>query len=182
MKYTKEVKKIIFDAIANGDTQLQACAKANIKEKTFYQWKAQKSEFAQLVKKAHDKYHEELEYKLENALWKKATGFTETEQETEYIQDKEGNLVVRKRKMREKHYSPDTAALIFALCNISPHKWKNRQSLQSEDITGKEQEELTEYHFEGISEDLLFDVADALQDTKEREEKELRGLSDGKRI
>ena len=182
MKYTKEVKKIIFDAIANGDTQLQACAKANIKEKTFYQWKAQKSEFAQLVKKAHDKYHEGLVHRLENSLWKKATGYEETETETEYTQDKDGNLVVKRKKVRNKHFSPDTGAIAFALCNLAPEKWKNRQNVQNEDITGKLQEELTEYHFEGLSENLLFDVADALQDTKEREEKELRGLSNGKRI
>ena len=65
MKYTKEVKKIIFDAIAAGDSHVQACVKAGIKEQTFYQWRTQKNEFADLVKKAHEKHKESLEYKLE---------------------------------------------------------------------------------------------------------------------
>lgn len=170
MKYTKEVKKIIFDAIAEGDTQVQACVKAGVKEKTFYQWRAQKSEFADLVKKAHEKYRETLQHKLENALWKKATGYAETETETEYTQDKDGNLVVRRRKLREKRYSPDTAALIFALCNIAPQKWKNMRNIQSEDITDRPQEDLTEYHFEGISDDILCNIADALQDARAEED------------
>ena len=170
MKYTKEVKKIIFDAIAAGDSHVQACVKAGIKEQTFYQWRTQKNEFAELVKKAHEKHKESLEYKLENALWKKATGYVETETETEYAQDKNGNIIVKRRKVREKHYSPDTAALIFALCNIAPHKWKNMRSIQSEDITDRPQEDLTEYHFEGITDDILCNIADALQDAKAEEE------------
>nr|DAM96581.1 MAG TPA: terminase small subunit [Caudoviricetes sp.] len=170
MKYTKEVKKIIFDAIAAGDTQVQACVKAGVKEKTFYQWRAEKSEFADLVRKAHEKYRETLQHKLENALWKKATGYTEMETETEYTQDKDGNMIVKRKKEREKSYSPDTAALIFALCNIAPQKWQNKQNIQSEDITDKPKEELNEYHFEGISDDILCNIADALQDAREEED------------
>lgn len=181
-KYNKEVKRTIFECLLNGDTQKEAGFKAGVSENTFNRWWHEKEEFRELVEKAKAKYRETLRIKLETALYKKATGYVEEEVETEYRSDKDGNPQIKYKKVKQKCYSPDTAALIFALCNIAPHKWKNRQNVQNEDITGKLQEELAEYHFEGISEDLLFDVADALQDTKEREENELKGLSDGKRI
>lgn len=48
--------------------------------------------------------------RLENALYKRAEGFA---------------VAVNGE---EKYYAPDVGALCFALCNLSPDKWKNRIS------------------------------------------------------
>ena len=169
-KYNKEVKRIIFECLSKGDTQKEAGFKAGIVENTFNRWWHDKEEFRELVEKAKAKYRETLRIKLETALYKKATGYVEEEIETEYRSDKNGNPQIKYKKVREKHHSPDTAALIFALCNVAPHKWKNRQNVQSEDITDRPQEDLTEYHFEGISDDILCNIADALQDARAEED------------
>lgn len=165
-KYNKETKEVIFNSIASGDTQLQACVKAGIVEGTFYRWQEEKKEFKELVKKAHSKYRETLTHKLENSLYKRATGYTVTETETEYKSDKDGNPVIKSQKVREKAYPPDMGALAFSLCNIAPEKWKNRQHVQAEDVTNKPQVEIDDYYFENLPEDLLFNVADALQEQK----------------
>ena len=71
---------------------------------------------------------------------------------------------------------PDTGALIFALTNVAPDKWVNRQKIDThevKEITSKEQD----YYFEDLPEDMLCDLADRLQNARyerlkqQREEK-----------
>lgn len=179
-KYNKEVKRIIFECISKGDTQKEAGFKAGIGENTFNRWTHEKEEFRELVEKAKAKYRETLRIKLETALYKKATGYVEEEVETEYRSDKDGNPQIKYKRVKQKHFSPDTGALVFALSNLAPEKWKNRQQVQNEDITGKPKDEPQEYHFEGVPDDVLFNIADAMQDSRAEQERKLKGVGNGK--
>jgi hypothetical protein len=37
-----------------------------------------------------------------------------------------------------KRYPPDTAALIFALTNLAPDEWKNRQNIEATGANGRD--------------------------------------------
>ena len=72
--------------------------------------------------------------RVENALFKRATGYTEIV--TEII---EGGKDGRRVKTTEKHIPPDTASIIFWLKNRCPDKWRDRVSV----LAGVEIEDLT---------------------------------------
>jgi len=55
-------------------------------------------------------------------LFKRAEGFVA--EEKQIVRDAEGNVI--KEVVNEKHYVPDTTALIFSLKNIYGEKYKDR--------------------------------------------------------
>lgn len=46
---------------------------------------------------------------------------------------------IKEQKTVDKHFQPDTAAIIFTLCNGEPDTWKNRQN---NEVTGKDGKDL----------------------------------------
>lgn len=131
MKYNEETILAITDALRNGDTVEVACTKAGIDKSTFYEWMKDpdKSDFSDAVKNAKAEFRKTIVDRLQKSLWEKALGFDYEERKTENIRDKKTNeLVVKTKTVTTKHYPPDTAALIFALTNLAPDEWKNRQN------------------------------------------------------
>lgn len=124
-KYDK-VKDIIIQAIRDGDKNVIAYKKAGISETTFYDWLKNDTEFSAAVKKARSEFLQEIGSKLEASLWKKAQGYEVEESKEEYAM-KKGERVLVKKTTTKKHIAPDTGALIFALTNVDPDNWKNRQ-------------------------------------------------------
>jgi len=72
-------------------------------------------------KEAYNRGLESRKYELEKALFKRAEGFTA--QETKIETDAKGN--VTKKTVTDKHYVPDSTALIFALKNVYGDKYKD---------------------------------------------------------
>ena len=112
------------------------------------------------IKKAKEECQETITGKLEATLWKRAMGYEVTETETEFVRDKEGNPVVKSQKKKVKHIHPDTGALIFALTNVAPDKWVNRQKTEIQSRI-ETTEDLSA--FEDLPEGLLFEIADKIQ-------------------
>lgn len=135
MKYTPEKVDEICQYLREGDTQKAAHTKAGVGESTFYEW-LQKVEFAEKVKKAQDEFRATIVAKLEESLWKKATGYEATETEIEYVSAKDGTPIIKSQKTKKKHIPPDTGALTFALCNVAPEKWTNTQRHQLQATEG----------------------------------------------
>lgn len=137
MKYNEETIRSITDALKDGDTIDDACVKAGIDRSTFFEWMKdeKKSDFSDSVKRARAEFRKTIVSRLEHSLWKKALGFEFDETKTET--NKEG--VTTKKTIIKKYYPPDTAALIFALTNVSPDEWKNRQNIEA---TGKDGRDL----------------------------------------
>lgn len=131
-KYNKEIVQRICNFIRDGDTQKVAAEKAGIREGTFYEWMNTKDEFSEEVKKAHEEFHETIVAKLEATLYRKAQGYEVTETDTEYVNGKDGKPIIKSQKKKIKHIQPDTGALIFALTNLAPDKWKNKQKQEVE--------------------------------------------------
>lgn len=105
----------------DGLTEEQIAKRLGIAMSTFSEYKLKYPELMEALKKGR----EELIEELEDSLYKKALGYDYTETKEEY----EGNVLVKKVKM-VKHVSPDTAALVFALKNLAPNKWKNEERVE----------------------------------------------------
>lgn len=161
-KYNKQTVERICEYIRDGDSQKLACKKAGIGDSTFHDWIKAKPEFAERIKKAKEEFLATITGKLEATLWKRAMGYEVTETETEYISDKDGKPKIKNQKTKVKHIQPDTGALIFALTNVAPEKWVNRQKVESQAVKPTE-EESHNYCFEDLPDDVLFDIADKLQ-------------------
>lgn len=161
-KYNKQIVEAICGFIRDGDSQKLACKKVGIGDSTFHDWIKAKPEFAERIKKAKDEFQATITGKLEATLWKRAMGYEVTETETEYVSDANGNPKIKNQKTKVKHIQPDTGALIFALTNVAPEKWVNKQKVETHEIR-KEADNERAYHFEDLPEDVLFDIADKLQ-------------------
>lgn len=161
-KYNKQTVEKICEYIRDGDSQKLACKKAGIGDSTFHDWIKAKPEFSESIKKAKEEFQATIAGKLEATLWKRAMGYEVTETETEYVSDVDGNPKIKSQKSKVKHIQPDTGALIFALTNVSPDKWKNRQRVETVDAKDIEKDE-PRYNFDEVPRELLFKIADELQ-------------------
>lgn len=108
----------------------------SIDNMTYYNW-MKKSEFSEAIKKAKEDFKIKETAELEITLIKRAKGYDVQETESEYEADKTGKPRQKKQKIKTRHIQPDTGALIFALTNLAPDKWKNKQYSDTS-ITGKD--------------------------------------------
>ena len=172
-KYNNKIVETICSYIKSGDSQKLACKKAGIGDSTFHEWIHKKKGFSDKIQKAKDEFQETITGKLEATLWKRAMGYEVTETDTEYVSDANGNPKIKSQKAKTKHIQPDTGALIFALTNVAPDKWVNKQKVETTET--KSSDNKKEYCFENLPDNVLFDIADRLQDArmeKLKEEKE----------
>lgn len=122
-----DVKDDIISYIREGDSNILACKKVGISKETFYTWINDKPDFSDSLKKARKEFRETIVQTLEQSLWKRAAGYEVEEVKNEYRTLKDGSKVLVKSSKTTKHFPPDTGALIFALTNLDPENWKNKQ-------------------------------------------------------
>ena len=141
MKYDDETINGLIESLKNGDTVEKAVAKAGITKTTFYEWlqDPDKADFADAIKNAKSEFKKTIVDRLQKSLWDKALGFSYDETKTEYMRDpKTRQIVVKNQSVTTKRYPPDTAALIFALTNLAPDEWKNRQNIEATGANGRD--------------------------------------------
>jgi transposase-like protein len=155
MKYDKKIIKRICELIEKDSyTVVEICAAVGITPDTFYRWYHKKTEFSDAIKKARDVYDKYILSEAEKSLVKLIQGYTVKEEKTVRTdsgkKDEEGKPIVRVREhtVTDKHYQPNTAAVIFALVNRNPDVWKNRMSNEH---TGKDGSDL----FKGFNPETL---------------------------
>ena len=100
----------------DGLTDEQLAEKIGIASSTLYDWKNKYSEISESLKKGK----EIVDIQVENALLKRALGYSYTEVMTEESTDG------RKRRETVKFIPPDTTAQIFWLKNRRPDKWRDK--------------------------------------------------------
>ena len=122
-----DVKDDIISYIREGDSNILACKKVGISKSTFYEWLESYPDFSDSLKKARKEFRETIVQTLEQSLWKRAAGYEVEEVKNEYRTLKDGSKVLVKSSKTTKHFPPDTGALIFALINLDPENWKNKQ-------------------------------------------------------
>ena len=109
--------------------------KMGVSIQTLRKWKKEYPE----IKEAIEESKEILDYRIENALIRRALGFMTTETKTiMYPPDKHGNRRTRIEKLK-KEIPPDTVAIMAFLNNRKPDQWKrNRDNvLQTNDNDSK---------------------------------------------
>lgn len=100
----------------DGLTNEQIASNIGIAESTLYNWKNDHLEISEALKRGK----EVADYEVENALFKRATGFR-------YVEVTKENGVVVKEVTKE--VAPDTTAAIFWLKNRKPSEWRDKQEL-----------------------------------------------------
>lgn len=104
----------------------QIAEKADITPSTLYEWKKKYSEISEALKKGK----EVVDIQVENALLKRALGYSYEEVTQEICEDAEnGGTELRVTKIVTKEVVPDTTAQIFWLKNRRPDKWRDKQDL-----------------------------------------------------
>lgn len=109
--------------------------KMGVSVQTLRHWKKTYPEIEEAVNESK----EILDYKIENALVKRALGYTTTDVKTIISPpDKDGNRSIRVEKT-EKEIPPDTTAIMAWLNNRKPDQWKrNRDNvMQTNDNDSK---------------------------------------------
>lgn len=169
-KYTEETIKKLLQYIREGDSQKTACIKTGIAEQTLYKWLNAHVELGEQIKSAKEEFRETITGKLEASLWKRAMGYDVKESEIIYAYDKDGNKHEKRKTEKTKHILPDTGALIFALTNVAPDKWVNKQKVETQKVDESNTD--VQYRFEDLPEDVMFEIADKLQAVEYEKEKE----------
>jgi transposase-like protein len=146
-KYDRRTVERICQLIAaDSYTIAEICGQVGISENTYHRWKSEKSEFCECIKKAEKSFDELVIAEARKSLMKKIRGYTEQEKKTVSVdtgkRDENDRPVVKVKEhtVTEKHFQPDTAAIIFALTNRDPEHWKNRAT---NELTGKDGKDLS---------------------------------------
>ena len=133
-KYTPELVKRSCGLVEKDTyTVSELCESVGISETTFYDWKVKFSEFSDAIKKAEERRLDNFVVEAKRSLLKKIQGYEVKETQIVSIPgvDEKGNPnhIIKEKKTIKKHIQPDTTAIIFALTNLDPEHWKNRQQL-----------------------------------------------------
>lgn len=126
-KYVKGKEDVIRAACRDGATVDELCKILGCKKTAFHAIKKQHSEFYELLKESRCI----ADYKVENALFKRACGFEYEEVTTEVVVNKDGvgnTTFIRKNK---RYCPPDTGAAMAWLRNRIPNDW-NAQPIKQE--------------------------------------------------
>ena len=143
MKYGKDITDKICKLIESDSyTDYEICQNVGISNETFIKWRRDKTEFSEAIKKAHQKRLSFFAEEAKKSLLKKIQGYTIQEKKTVYssqVIEGQAKPKIKEQTITDKHFQPDTGAIIFTLCNQEPENWKNRQT---QEITGKEGKDL----------------------------------------
>lgn len=104
----------------DGLTDEQIAKNLDIVPSTLYEWKRQYSEISEALKKGK----EVVDIGVENALLKRALGYSYEEKKVEVSE--EGTKVTK----TIKEVVPDTTAQIFWLKNRRPDRWRDKQDIE----------------------------------------------------
>lgn len=102
----------------DGLTDEQIAARMGISVSTLYEWRKKYSEISESLKKGK----EVVDIEVENALLKRALGYTYDEVTHERVGDQMVPVKIVKKEM-----PPDTTAQIFWLKNRKPEQWSDKK-------------------------------------------------------
>lgn len=108
----------------DGLTDVQIAKNMGISRDTLYEWKKKYPDISDTLKKGK----EIADYEVENALYKRATGYEYKERVQDIIKNNATGEIEKSRiRIIERHVPPDTTAQIYWLKNRQPAKWGDRK-------------------------------------------------------
>lgn len=133
-KYNKKIVENICELIRTDSYNIaEICEIVGIVKGTYYNWLKTKSDFSDAIKKAEDEFNNMIIADAKKSLVKMIRGYTLQEKKTVTADTgrKDENdkpiVKVKEHSVTDKHYQPVPAAVFFALTNLDPDNWKNRQ-------------------------------------------------------
>lgn len=129
-KYDPDTFPLLAEGWAReGLTEKQIAKNLGVSERSFQDYKKKYPLFLQYLKKGQGP----VDFEVENALYKRATGYDAEERTTE---DKIVNgKVVKTMKTVIRHIPPSEIACFFWLKNRKPHKWRDKPDAGGGDNT-----------------------------------------------
>ena len=112
----------------DGLTDEQIAHNCGIARSTLNEWKKKYQNISDTLKKNK----EIVDIEVENSLYKRANGFTETFKKQKVTKD--GDIVDYEETV---YYPPDTTAIIYWLNNRRPKQWRNKQDKDNTDALEK---------------------------------------------
>ena len=126
-EWVEKDKLILLEGWAkDGLTDEQIAKNIGISRVTLYDWKKKEINISNALKKGK----EVIDFEVENALLKRALGYTIKVEEEKL--DKDG---CRHTLKKDIHIPGDTTAMIFWLRNRKPNQWKNKIEVGQTDMT-----------------------------------------------
>lgn len=111
----------------DGLTDEQIASNCGITPSTLYEWKKRFPEFSEALKRGK----EPVDIEVENALLKRALGYSYTEVTKERVANPEtGEISVTVTKEVIKEVAPDVGAQAFWLKNRRPDVWRDRKETE----------------------------------------------------
>lgn len=145
-------KLILIEGWArDGLTDEQIAVKMKIGVRTLYEWKEKYPQISQSLKKGK----KVVDCMVENALLKRALGYSYKETTRELVIDKKtGKSELKVTKVVEKEVVPDTTAQIFWLKNRKSEEWRDKRQV----------EEKVEFENDGFMEALKGEVKETFKE------------------
>lgn len=135
-KYDQDTFPNLAEQFAReGLSDEQIAKNLGIGTRTYYEYLEKYPQFSQAIKRGK----KPVDIEIENALFKRAKGYTVEEVHTEYINDGSENPKIKTQKRVKKEIAPDTGAIVFWLTNRVPHRWQNKQNTNV-NVTNKREE------------------------------------------
>lgn len=151
-KYESHIKPYFDDIFywrSHGREMEDIAAELGVAASTFFKYKNDFSEFAELLKRADKAKPRYIAIKAEAALRDKLSDREVEEVHQEQWVDKQGNVTKKHIKKIKKVIPADTTAIIFALKNADPDRWNDKHQLElSGEVTNSNP-------FAGLSEEEL---------------------------
>lgn len=150
--------------IENGGASAMAFREAmDISAQTLSRWN-KRSEFSDAIKKAKQEFADGLEHDLVKSLVKVALGYNYDKKKTE--DGERDGKTYKKQSAETVEVPPNVGAAIFLLTNIAPDRWTNKlQTDVNAKVVGRGDYNV-KYDMSAIPDDVLFDIADKLQDAR----------------
>lgn len=136
-KYSKEIVDRICALVETDNYTIpEICKYVGIVPSTYHKWLNEKEDFSDAIKKAKDNFDEIMKCEAKRSLRKLIQGYEVDEVKTVYSENKEGKPRIKERTVTKKHYQPNTVAVIFALKNLDPDNWRDKQEVKMEGEIG----------------------------------------------
>ncbi len=136
-KYREDFPELVEMHLRKGLTEAQAAKKLGVSVRTFEEYKSRYPHFLQAIKRGKAP----VDFEVENALLKRARGYTYEEKHTvTKIQGKGDKAEATVAEVRRvvKHVPSDTTAAIFWLKNRDPERWRDAKALEVTGASGKD--------------------------------------------
>lgn len=123
---------LVWSLASKGFTNEEIAEAMCISERTLLRWRTEHESFGKRFMEGR----KIATAQVEESLFKKATGFTVTEEETIIKFDNDGNRLPVSVKSKKRYVVADTTAIIFWLKNRDSANWKDKVEVEETGGTG----------------------------------------------